>query len=241
MSLAFAGGTAGANPVVSSTINGSGSNTTYQMMIGLSDLFDQAPGCNLGSGVPEPLDLSCVVPSLGVHPVDRRVRDHLDRGLRQLPVGQTVSLSGTGVTATDSAGTITPTGDFSVASATGTTFTLNDLSGKLVTPSGTPSSYTATAVAQPGEDGETATMENPYNDVTYQEPAIGSGNGVAQLDGTPNNPAGTKVGNGDGNPTTTISYARSSSGPSSSTPTTLNYVAYALDGSAVGPLLRGRG
>ncbi len=133
MSLAFAGGTAGANPVVSSTINGSGSNTTYQMMIGLSDLFDQAPGCNLGSGVPEPLDLSCVVPYLASTPLTGVSGTTWTAASDNYSVGQTVSLSGTGVTATDLAGTVTPTGDFSVASATGTTFTLNDLSGKLVT------------------------------------------------------------------------------------------------------------
>jgi hypothetical protein len=135
--------TAGTAGATTSVIGGSGSNTIYQLDIGLGDLFSQAPGCNL-AGSPQPLDFSCATPY-----------------------------------------------------ATGTT------------------------VNQPGEDGETATKENPYNDVVFQYPALGSGNGVHQLQGN--------SGTGTGEPA--ISYARSSASPANSHGTaTQNYVQFAIDG-----------
>ncbi len=80
---------------------------------------------------------------------------------------------------------------------------------------------TGGVVNQPGEDGETAAMENPYNDVTYQYPALGSGNGVHQLQGN--------AGSGDGEPD--INYARSSATPGNSHGTSQqNYVQFAIDG-----------
>ena len=140
MSLAISGA-AGANTVIA----GSGSNTIYQLDVGLSDLFNSAPGCNLSGGSPQPLDFSCPTPYA-----------------------------------------------------------------------------TGGVVNQPGEDGETATLENPYNDVVYQEPALGSGNGVHQIQGN--------AGSGDGEPST-ISYARSSALPANSHgATTNNYVQFAIDG-----------
>jgi ABC-type phosphate transport system substrate-binding protein len=74
-------------------------------------------------------------------------------------------------------------------------------------------SYT---VGGDGENGDNAAAENPYNDVTFQYPAVGSGNGVKQL-----YTAGS----------TPISYARSSGSPANSHGTTAqNYIEYAVDG-----------
>lgn len=55
MSLA---GTAGAVPSPSLLV-GAGSNTTYQMMIGLGDLFNQSPGCDLAGGGAVGATLNC--------------------------------------------------------------------------------------------------------------------------------------------------------------------------------------
>jgi len=144
MSVLSAGfsGVAGAT-TTASVIGGSGSNTIYQLDLGLSSLFDQAPGCNLAAS-PQPLDFSCGTPY-----------------------------------------------------ATGST------------------------VNQPGEDGETATLENPYNDVVFQYPALGSGNGMHQLQGN--------SGTGAGEPA--ISYGRSSATPGNSHGTSAQtYVQFAIDG-----------
>ncbi len=68
----------------------------------------------------------------------------------------------------------------------------------------------------PGENGYNQVLENPYNDYTVQAPAVGSGNGVNQLNST----AGFQP-----------AYARASSGPSGSNGTSKqNYIAYAVDG-----------
>jgi ABC-type phosphate transport system substrate-binding protein len=80
---------------------------------------------------------------------------------------------------------------------------------------------TSGTVNQPGENGETATMENPNNDVVYNYPALGSGNGVHQLQGN--------SGSGDGEPD--INFARSSATPANSHGLgTQNYVQFADDG-----------
>jgi hypothetical protein len=74
-------------------------------------------------------------------------------------------------------------------------------------------SYT---VGGDGENGANAAAENPYNDVTFQYPAIGSGNGVKQL-----YTAGS----------TPVNYARSSANPANSHGTAAqNYIEYAIDG-----------
>ena len=67
-----------------------------------------------------------------------------------------------------------------------------------------------------GENGANAASENPYNDVTFQYPAVGSGNGVKQL-----------YTSGDA----AIDYARSSGSPAASHGTSAeNYIEYAVDG-----------
>ncbi|MGB7053170.1 MAG: hypothetical protein WBG41_16515 [Acidimicrobiales bacterium] len=78
---------------------------------------------------------------------------------------------------------------------------------------------TSGTVNQPGENGETATMENPNNDVVYNYPALGSGNGVNQLNGV----------NSGAEPD--INFARSSATPANSHGTPAqNYVQFAIDG-----------
>jgi hypothetical protein len=68
----------------------------------------------------------------------------------------------------------------------------------------------------PGENGLNTAKENPYNDATFQEPAIGSGNGVKEL-----YTAGSA----------SINYARSSATPANSHGTAAqNYIEYAIDG-----------
>jgi hypothetical protein len=66
-----------------------------------------------------------------------------------------------------------------------------------------------------GENGYSQAMENPYDDYTVQAPAVGSGSGLKQLNGTGFQP----------------NYGRSSGNPASSNGTPAqNYVAYAVDG-----------
>jgi len=87
--------------------------------------------------------------------------------------------------------------------------------------------------------GSPSYLDNPINDVAVEEPAMGSSNGIAQLE-LGRNQAGSGVGTAF---TTTnqenvsaINYARSSRDPSSSADVSgLNFVAYAKDG--VAPLI----
>jgi hypothetical protein len=137
LSLAFAG-SAGATTYLNppATIVGSGSNTAYTLMSGLSTLFNSSPGCDL---------------------------------------------------------TASTTNNGTMQCATGTYVVGGD-----------------------GENGSNAAAENPYNDVTVQEAAVGSGNGVKQLYTAGDFP---------------INYARSSAIPANSHGTSAqNYIEYAIDG-----------
>ena len=58
MSLAFSG-TAGASPPNASLLVGSGSQTSYSTMIGLTDLFNTSPGCDLTQSTSLPLSENC--------------------------------------------------------------------------------------------------------------------------------------------------------------------------------------
>lgn len=88
------------------------------------------------------------------------------------------------------------------------------------------------ASSNPGQNqvGEGYT-ENPINDVATEEPALGSGGGIDQIEygGTGSD------GGGSAEPTAVVNYARSSrafNGPTAKTPDYpgLNFVAYATDG-----------
>src|SRR5262249_43815433 len=77
----------------------------------------------------------------------------------------------------------------------------------------------------------TSYLDNPFNDVAYEEPPMGSSNGIAQLQNDRNN---SVTGIGASNATENVSainYARSSRDPSGSKDVQgLNFVAYAKDG-----------
>jgi ABC-type phosphate transport system substrate-binding protein len=141
------------SPAGNSVVNGGGSNTTYTMMQGLSDLYNSAPGCDLlaaNQAANQELNYACA------------------------------------------------------------------------------SSYTTAA---PGdENGYSLTYSplNPYNDVVWQEPALGSGNGIKglELEGadTPPSPPNNLIAKTD--------FARSSRAAvttGSSDKSGLNFVAYAED------------
>jgi ABC-type phosphate transport system substrate-binding protein len=137
MSMAVAG-TAGAVTYLAppAVIAGSGSNTAYDLMVQLGDMFNASPGCDLTAATTNNGTLQCET------------------------------------------GTYVPGGD--------------------------------------GENGEAAAKENPYNDVTFQYEAVGSGDGVKQL-----------YTSGDA----AINYARSSATPANSHGTAeQNYIEYAIDG-----------
>ena len=125
-------------PAQNHIIIGGGSNTTYSVMMDLSKIFNESPGCDLVSpgGSTQNLDYRCPTPQNG----------------------------------------------------TGGENGLGDGSG-----------YTNTGSLAQGDP------ENPYNDVVVEEPALGSGNGIKELDqrGTNNAP---------------LDFARSSRGPNNGLP-----------------------
>ena len=150
-------------PAQNHMIIGGGSNTTYSVMMDLSKIFNESPGCDLAApgGSTQNLDYRCPTPQNG----------------------------------------------------TGGENGLGDGHG-----------YTNTGSLAQGDP------ENPYNDVVVQEPALGSSNGIKELDqrGTNNAP---------------LDFARSSRGPNNglpaptgdpvattaSDPQGLNFVGYAAD------------
>jgi ABC-type phosphate transport system substrate-binding protein len=87
------------------------------------------------------------------------------------------------------------------------------------------------ATSNPGDNqvGEGYT-ENPVNDVATEEPALGSSAGIQQIEfGGPGNDGDPGVG-GTADPTTPVSYARSSRQFKTSDYPGMNFVAYATDG-----------
>jgi ABC-type phosphate transport system substrate-binding protein len=154
-SPAFATQSTGGNTTAKNyNIVAGGSNTTYLMMTALSNLFNEAPGCDLAaaSGSTQPLDYGC--PGI------------------------------------------------------------ND--------QGTTLSQGTSAV---GENGFVPFgNENPFNDVLINEPALGSSNGILELE--------DQGAHGVGNTTNVapLDVARSSRAPKTSDDKGLNFVAYAMDG-----------
>lgn len=138
-------------PAGNHVINGGGSNTTYQMMQSLSDLYNTAPGCQLitAASANQELDYNCASTTGGAE-------DGLEGGY---------------------------------------SLTYSSL--------------------------------NPYNDVAWQEPALGSGNGIKELEYQgADDPTGN---NGD---VSTLDFARSSRAAVTSGSADregLNFVAYAQD------------
>ncbi|MGO8872207.1 MAG: hypothetical protein ACLQPH_12560 [Acidimicrobiales bacterium] len=227
MTLALTGGAAGAATPASSALNGSGSETTFQVMSDAGLLYSEDTiGCNLGGGTyssgTQPLDLSCTTPylaSLTISGVSSAAQAVVTTTAvaNNIAAGQTVRITGVG-------GATNANGFWTVLAApapTATTFAVGaNTSSQTYTSGGTVSRLNPAG----GENGLNESYENPYNDVTYQEPAIGSGNGLDQLQGLPNTDPSTT------NPTLAISYARSSSGVGSASTPAQNYIAYAEDG-----------
>jgi ABC-type phosphate transport system substrate-binding protein len=84
-----------------------------------------------------------------------------------------------------------------------------------------------------GADQFNGLNENPYNDVVYEQPQLGSSNGIGQLEDSGTNSTFKKTckTTGDGPcPTITTSFARSSRAKSGSDSVGMNFVAYAEDG-----------
>ncbi len=222
-----------------------GAQTSYGLMLQESDLFNQAPGCDLQSlsGSEQPLDYGC--PGLNG-----------EAGLAQTPA-ETVPFSAVAITSgakkftltgavgnsdlgsgdlvTDSAGVI-PVAD--------PIKTFNSATGKIklefaATGNAASDTLTVNYSPQQGQNGYTTWgNENPFNDFLLQEPSYGSGNGIQELEGTGN---ASTVGhsNTTDDPTgigpvavAPLDAARSSRGPKLTTTGDfqgLNFVAYAED------------
>ncbi len=207
-----------------------GSNTTYLMMQALSDIFNQAPGCDLvaSSGSTQPLDYGC--PGLNgeagttlSHDVVTNVTASITSGSKTVTnVSPGTSgllkfnvVSGTGIPAGDTIASVTNSTKFKLKTAATATVGSDALS-VITTP----------AV---GENGFIPFgNENPFNDVLVQEPALGSSNGIAELEELQAHaPASPNV--------SAISAARSSRAPNLAGGSKvdyngLNFVAYAMDG-----------
>ncbi len=83
--------------------------------------------------------------------------------------------------------------------------------------------------------GDNAYLDNPVNDIAVSQSAMGSSNGIAQLEEGRDNQASGSGGNGIGDANSVenisyIDYARSSRKPGSADIQGLNFVAYATDG-----------
>jgi hypothetical protein len=242
------GPTGGNAPSQNYNIIEGGSETTYTMMTQLSNLFNEAPGCDLvPNGGTKPLDYGCA----GVVGVD----------------SGTGGAPGTNVTTTASAttnsgsknvtiGTTLPTGV-----ASGEAFT--DADGAFaggatiskITPPVSPAvdyvlkvsesaassntGDTLTIVTTPavGENGLAPfNQENPFNDVLVEEPAIGSSSGVSELEDQATDAPAAWNGStsaSSGNNVSPLDAARSSRAASTASggdSAGLNFVAYAQDG-----------
>ncbi len=208
-----------------------GSNTTYLMMQALSDIFNQAPGCDLATATntTQPLDYGCAglngeAGSTLSNDVVTNVTGNVKSGstkVSNVSPGTTGilkfnAISGTGIPAGDTVANVNA-GKNQLTLATAATATV--------------SADALSVVTQPavGENGLVPFgNENPFNDVLVQEPALGSSNGIAELEELQAHaPASPNV--------SAISAARSSRAPnlaggSKVDNNGLNFVAYAMDG-----------
>ena len=221
-----------------------GSQASYQLMLDVSNIFNQAPGCDLVGepGADQPLDYGC--PGLNG-----------EEGTAQ-PAAGTISFTGVTLTA----------GSKNVGGGTTNTATLaagdecyDSLGGfaqsdepissiksatkfKIktdISTSETNDTITCVTTPQAGQSGFTVWgNENPFNDFLLQEPSYGASNGIQELEGTGSS---TVVGHSAStdDPATfgpvnvsPLDAARSSRGPkltSTGDYQGLNFVAYAED------------
>ncbi len=259
---------ASASPVASDNnlVIMSGSQTTYPMMMALSTLYDESPGCNLTapSSGSQVLDFQCAGNDTGgQNGLGDNDPTTLDGAWTTISAATDVSTSATDVPVSSVSGFTTDgwgtSSVGSTASGGGTldTWTFTDQDGALgsyqgsdtpsevsqITCTGASSSseeFTGCKVASgkldlaSGQEISTQYLggdnQNPYNDVVVQEPALGSSNGIKQLENT-------------GSDDALVDAARSSRGPNNGQalptgdPVTtaatddpgLNFVAYAQD------------
>ena len=215
-----------------------GSNTTYLMMQQLADVFNQAPGCDLAasSGTAQPLDYGC--PGLNGEPgttLSTPQNATVTGDVSKLSKTITnISPNTTGFAVNDHVSDIA--GDIPnnavISSFTASTITISKK------PTGNAVGDTITVVTTPavGENGfVTFAQENPFNDLLIEEPALGSGNGIQELEDQGVHATGASS---HGSPinVSPLDVARSSRAPALTTGPTvpgddkgLNFVAYAMD------------
>ncbi len=235
-SPAFATQSSGGNAASANyNIYQGGSNTTYLMMTQLSNLFNEAPGCDLAasSGTAQPLDYGC--PGLNGEPgttLSKPITSTVTGSTTKKSKTVTVS-SSTGFFAndavTDSAGAI-PAGTIITSVPNGTTI---DISNKAKSTQASDNIIVTTTPAV-GENGFTTfAQENPFNDVLIEEPAIGSSNGIQELEDQGTHGVGA-TSHGSAINVAPLDVARSSRAPnltgaSAGDDKGLNFVAYAMD------------
>jgi len=235
-SPAFATQSGGGNaPSANYNIYQGGSNTTYLMMTQLANLFNEAPGCDLASssGTAQPLDYGC--PGLNgepggtlSHPLSTTVTGSTVKKSKTVTVSSSTGFFANDAV-TDSAGAI-PAGSIITSVPSGTTI---DISAKAKTTQAS-DNITVTTTPAVGENGFTTfAQENPFNDVLVEEPAIGSSNGIQELEDQGTHATGATS---DGSPinVSPLDVARSSRAPkltgsSAGDDRGLNFVAYAMD------------
>jgi hypothetical protein len=161
-----------------------GSATTYQMLQQLADIFNAAPGCDLAasSGTAQALDFGC--PGLNgepgttlSHPQTTTVTGTVTKKSTTVTVSSTTGFFANDAVS-DSSGAV-PAGSVITSVTNATTFVI---SKKPKT--GAPSdNITVTTTPAVGENGFTSfAQENPFNDALYEVPALGSSNGIQQLE-----------------------------------------------------------
>ncbi len=213
-----------------------GSNTTYLMMQQLADVFNQSPGCDLASssGTAQPLDYGC--PGLNdpgttlSTPQSTSVTGNVANASKTV---SSVSPGTTGFAAneavSDTAGKI-PSNTV-IKAVTASTITLS----KKATGNATGDTINVVTTPAVGENGfVTFAQENPFNDLLIEEPALGSGNGIQELEDQGSHASGA---NSHGSPinVSPLDVARSSRAPALTSPSAagddkgLNFVAYAMD------------
>jgi hypothetical protein len=231
-SPALAAQSSGGNaPSANYNIYQGGSNTTYLMMQQLADVFNQAPGCDLAasSGTAQPLDYGCAglngEPGTTLStPQTTTVTGTVTKGSKTVTVSSTTGFFANDAVS-DSAGAI-PTGSVITSVTSSTAFVIS----KKPKTSASSDNITVTTTPAVGENGFTTfAQENPFNDVLIEEPALGSSNGILELEDQGSH-AGTAPVN-----VSPLDVARSSRAPTlTATGVTgddkgLNFVAYAED------------
>jgi hypothetical protein len=212
-----------------------GSNTTYLMMQQLANLFNQAPGCDLASlsGTAQPLDYGC--PGLNdagttlSAPQATTVTGTVTSGSKTITAVSSTTGFAANEALSDTAGDIP--NNTVISSVTSSTITMSKKA------TGTSAGDTINVVTTPavGENGFTTfAQENPFNDVLIEEPALGSSNGIQELEDQGAHASGASS-HGVPINVSPLDVARSSrapnltSGSSTGDDKGLNFVAYAMD------------